>query len=312
MIRRLDGLEKDNSGLRPRRSALRQRGNARGRHRRARFGCTRRRAFAVVALLRVRRRRGRARRGRALRRELDCVERDRAVLRRRACGSCATGSVSRARSRPPHAAYVLVEAAAEHRSDRCARPGGRALRRRRRRRGRDRRRRVPRALALPRRPSRGDQPGGRAAQARRGAAGRPARRSSSARSRRVWPRSRRRASVWMFGHAGDGNVHVNVTGVALDDDRADRGGVRARRRVARLDQRRARDRYAPSAVPASGAQPGRDRDLSRDQARPRSARHPESARVAAGRRRARLTQRARICVPERASCAAAVLFSMML
>jgi FAD/FMN-containing dehydrogenase len=27
------------------------------------------------------------------------------------------------------------------------------------------------------------------------------------------------ASVWMFGHAGDGNVHVNVTGVALDDER---------------------------------------------------------------------------------------------
>ena len=27
------------------------------------------------------------------------------------------------------------------------------------------------------------------------------------------------AAVWMFGHAGDGNVHVNVTGVALDDER---------------------------------------------------------------------------------------------
>jgi FAD/FMN-containing dehydrogenase len=27
------------------------------------------------------------------------------------------------------------------------------------------------------------------------------------------------ASVWMFGHAGDGNVHVNVTGVAFDDER---------------------------------------------------------------------------------------------
>ena len=25
------------------------------------------------------------------------------------------------------------------------------------------------------------------------------------------------ASVWLFGHAGDGNVHVNVTGVAPDD-----------------------------------------------------------------------------------------------
>ncbi|MDQ1454703.1 MAG: hypothetical protein QOH28_323 [Actinomycetota bacterium] len=27
------------------------------------------------------------------------------------------------------------------------------------------------------------------------------------------------ASVWMFGHAGDGNVHVNVTGVPVDDER---------------------------------------------------------------------------------------------
>jgi FAD/FMN-containing dehydrogenase len=27
------------------------------------------------------------------------------------------------------------------------------------------------------------------------------------------------STVWLFGHAGDGNVHVNVTGVAPDDDR---------------------------------------------------------------------------------------------
>ena len=25
--------------------------------------------------------------------------------------------------------------------------------------------------------------------------------------------------MWLFGHAADGNVHVNVTGVAPDDDR---------------------------------------------------------------------------------------------
>jgi FAD/FMN-containing dehydrogenase len=29
------------------------------------------------------------------------------------------------------------------------------------------------------------------------------------------------AEVWMFGHAGDGNIHVNVTGVRDDDDRVD-------------------------------------------------------------------------------------------
>jgi FAD/FMN-containing dehydrogenase len=29
------------------------------------------------------------------------------------------------------------------------------------------------------------------------------------------------ARVWLFGHAGDGNIHVNVTGVAPDDDALD-------------------------------------------------------------------------------------------
>jgi FAD/FMN-containing dehydrogenase len=29
------------------------------------------------------------------------------------------------------------------------------------------------------------------------------------------------AAVWLFGHAADGNVHVNVTGVAPDDESVD-------------------------------------------------------------------------------------------
>ena len=29
------------------------------------------------------------------------------------------------------------------------------------------------------------------------------------------------AEVWLFGHAADGNVHVNVTGVDPDDDAVD-------------------------------------------------------------------------------------------
>jgi FAD/FMN-containing dehydrogenase len=29
------------------------------------------------------------------------------------------------------------------------------------------------------------------------------------------------ARTWLFGHAGDGNVHVNVSGLAPDDDRVD-------------------------------------------------------------------------------------------
>jgi FAD/FMN-containing dehydrogenase len=32
---------------------------------------------------------------------------------------------------------------------------------------------------------------------------------------------RPQASVWLFGHAGDGNVHVNITGVAPDDEEVD-------------------------------------------------------------------------------------------
>ncbi|MGH2931053.1 MAG: FAD-binding oxidoreductase, partial [Solirubrobacteraceae bacterium] len=35
------------------------------------------------------------------------------------------------------------------------------------------------------------------------------------------------ASVWLFGHVGDGNVHVNVTGVAPDDERVDDAVFRA-------------------------------------------------------------------------------------
>jgi FAD/FMN-containing dehydrogenase len=35
------------------------------------------------------------------------------------------------------------------------------------------------------------------------------------------------AAVWLFGHVGDGNVHVNVTGVAPDDERVDDAVFRA-------------------------------------------------------------------------------------
>ncbi|HLW44609.1 MAG TPA: FAD-binding oxidoreductase, partial [Acidimicrobiales bacterium] len=35
------------------------------------------------------------------------------------------------------------------------------------------------------------------------------------------------ASVWLFGHVGDGNVHVNVTGVDPDDERVDDAVFRA-------------------------------------------------------------------------------------
>ena len=41
------------------------------------------------------------------------------------------------------------------------------------------------------------------------------------RARRRWTGSAPGAQVWLFGHAGDGNLHVNVTGAAPDDDRID-------------------------------------------------------------------------------------------
>ena len=31
----------------------------------------------------------------------------------------------------------------------------------------------------------------------------------------------RRGRTWLFGHVGDGNIHVNVTGLPPDDDRVD-------------------------------------------------------------------------------------------
>ena len=39
--------------------------------------------------------------------------------------------------------------------------------------------------------------------------------------------NRPHANVWLFGHAGDGNIHVNITGVAEDDDAIDEIVLRA-------------------------------------------------------------------------------------
>ena len=40
-------------------------------------------------------------------------------------------------------------------------------------------------------------------------------------ARRWWPRSRPGTTTWLWGHVADGNIHVNVTGVAPDDERVD-------------------------------------------------------------------------------------------
>ena len=68
------------------------------------------------------------------------------------------------------------------------------------------------------------------------------RRRACARRSRAW---RHGARVILFGHLGDGNVHVNVLGLAPDDETVDEAVLRARRRARRHDQRRARRRTWP-------------------------------------------------------------------
>ena len=96
------------------------------------------------------------------------------------------------------------------------------------------------------------------------------------------------AVVWLFGHAADGNIHVNVTGVDPDDDRVTDAVLRL---VAppRIHQRRARNRFGQTAMVAPGAFAHRDRRVPGDQARARSRRRAESARLAAARRRSLTT-----------------------
>ena len=61
------------------------------------------------------------------------------------------------------------------------------------------------------------------------------------------------ARVILFGHLGDGNVHVNVLGLEPGDDAVDEAVLRARRRVRRHDQRRARRRRGQGALAGARA-----------------------------------------------------------
>ena len=80
------------------------------------------------------------------------------------------------------------------------------------------------------------------------------------------------AQVWMFGHIGDGNIHVNVTGLAPDDDAVDdavlhlvaaRGGsISAEHGIG----------AAQAALARTLTIPGRDRRLPRHQVGPRPER----------------------------------------
>ena len=90
-----------------------------------------------------------------------------------------------------------------------------------------------------------------------------------------------RLRIPCFGHAGDGNIHVNIM-VTPGRRRRDRarargreGAVRGRRRARRIDQRRARHRLREGAVPADRAVARRDRADEAGQAGVRSAQSPE-------------------------------------
>ena len=124
---------------------------------------------------------------------------------------------------------------------RGARRRARGRGRRARRRGRRRHRAARRAVDLPRGAQRGAQRGRRPAQARRLACRSPAIAAVRGRGRRR-PSAPRGARLILYGHLGDGNLHVNVLGPAPDDEAVDEAGAADRRRARRLDQRRARRR----------------------------------------------------------------------
>ena len=56
------------------------------------------------------------------------------------------------------------------------------------------------------------------------------------------------ASVWLFGHVADGNIHVNVTGVDADDEAVDDAVLRHVAVVRRVDLGRARHRHGQEAL----------------------------------------------------------------
>ena len=78
------------------------------------------------------------------------------------------------------------------------------------------------------------------------------------------------ATVWLFGHAADGNIHVNVTGVAPDDERITDAVLRLRRATSRIDQRRARNRHRQARVALARAHTGGNRHVPSDKDRARS------------------------------------------
>ena len=89
--------------------------------------------------------------------------------------------------------------------------------------------------------------------------------------------------VILFGHLGDGNVHVNVLGAEPDDLRVDDAVLELALELWRDDQRRARRRGREGAVARAGPGSRGDRGDARDQACARPTESPQS-RCRTGRR----------------------------
>ena len=77
------------------------------------------------------------------------------------------------------------------------------------------------------------------------------------------------ARVFVFGHLALGNLHVNVTGPAPEDERVDDAVLRLVRRARRLDRRGARHRSGEGALARARAVARRAGGPGRDQARAR-------------------------------------------
>ena len=104
---------------------------------------------------------------------------------------------------------------------------------------------------LPRGAQRGAQRGRRPAQARRLRAARRA--SPARRTRSPAAVAAAGARLYLYGHLGDGNLHVNVLGPEPGRRGGRRRGAADRRRARRVDQRRARHRGREAALARADA-----------------------------------------------------------
>ena len=86
------------------------------------------------------------------------------------------------------------------------------------------------------------------------------------------------ARTWLFGHVGDGNLHVNVTGARARRAGPRRRRLRARRRPRRQHQCRARHRHGEGLVPPDATIGRRPVCHAGDQVGPRPRRHHEPQR----------------------------------